>query len=190
MVGDVLRQAVAFDELRDHVIEAIRLAKVVHRHDVGVIDAGDGLGFTLEALDELGVVAQRLIEDLHRNNAIEADLPTFVDQTHAALADFLHQFVIAEHSTEVGIVCLHRFIAIRRHLGRWQIDHHRLIALSSWIGTELRLEAGRPRLAGTSVDRSFRKTGHPWKVRQARKLVIWTAIVVEHHASEVFRPRV
>ena len=79
------------------------LAKVINRHDVGVVDAGDRLGLTLKAFDEFLVLVEGLVEDLNRHYPVEADLATLINRAHAALPDALNQVIAANGFSEVGV---------------------------------------------------------------------------------------
>lgn len=72
------------------------LADLVYGHDVRVLEAGSGLGFYPESSDK--VVTGQLAEEQHfyRDEAIERDLPSPIDNPHAASGNFLEQLVIAE----------------------------------------------------------------------------------------------
>jgi len=75
-------ERVSFDVLHDHEIHAILAADVVERADVGMVQAGDGPGFTLETLLELGVVGEVRRRDLDGDRSVEAGVFGLVDLTH------------------------------------------------------------------------------------------------------------
>ena len=53
LAADVVLERLALDVLHDDVVGAVDRAPVVDVDDVGVVDAGGGLGLAAEALDEL-----------------------------------------------------------------------------------------------------------------------------------------
>jgi len=72
------------------------LADLVDLNDVGVLQAGDGLGLGAEAgqVRRAGMAARQ--DHLQRDDAIQLEVPRLVDDTHAALAE-LAQDLVAGH---------------------------------------------------------------------------------------------
>jgi hypothetical protein len=66
-----LLQVLAVDVLEDDVLPATLLAPVDHRHDVGMLELGDGSRLPLEALDEVLVLVVLLMQNLQRDVALE-----------------------------------------------------------------------------------------------------------------------
>src|SRR5437867_10170580 len=68
-------------------MRAVVRSGVEHRHDVRVVEPRDGLRFTLEPLDEPGVLRQVRLVDLDRDRPIDAHIHAAEDLGHPALAD-------------------------------------------------------------------------------------------------------
>ena len=84
--GPALVQALPFDQLHHDVGCAIYLPRVIDRHDVGVVELGDGLGLVQQALSALGpqVVGRN---DLDRDVAVEHRVMRPVHRAHPTLAE-------------------------------------------------------------------------------------------------------
>ena len=95
-LGDDLGQAAALDELHGVERHAPLAADGVDRHDVGVVQAGGGLGLELEPLQLLGVQRRGQRQDLQRHPAVERELLGLVDDAHAAPADLAEDAEIAQ----------------------------------------------------------------------------------------------
>jgi hypothetical protein len=72
----------------------------VDRRDVRVIQRREGLGFTLEAREAVGVVRERLGQNLDRDVAIQLRVAGAEDLAHAAFADRRGDLVDAESIAE------------------------------------------------------------------------------------------
>ena len=94
--GDELLQVDAVDELHHQEMDAAGLARVVGPHDVRMVQPADRLHLATEAADRLGIVQVAVGKDLEGDGLIEIDLPGLVDDAHAAVAQFLQQFVVAQ----------------------------------------------------------------------------------------------
>jgi hypothetical protein len=94
------RQALPLDELHRIEMHAAFAADVVDRDDTGVVQAGRGLGFVLETLQLPGIHRRREGQDLQGDAAAEGALLGFVDDAHAAAADFADDAEIAERLDE------------------------------------------------------------------------------------------
>ena len=78
------------------VVLTFVLADFVNRHDVGVIEIGRRLGLGAKTL-HVGSGGELAGQDhLESYDAIEADLPRFVDDAHAAAGKLLDQLVVAK----------------------------------------------------------------------------------------------
>jgi hypothetical protein len=84
---DVLRQVGPLDELHDQEVRAACLVGVVRRDDVGVMEFGRRLHFTMEALDSLGIADELRIDDLQSHQPVHDLVPRLVDRPHSALAE-------------------------------------------------------------------------------------------------------
>ena len=92
-----LGQAVAVDEFQGEVRPPFRLADVIDLDDVGMPQAGHGLGFLAKALELLRPRVRPGQDHLQGHEPIEPDLPGLVDDTHAAAAELAEDLVIGDH---------------------------------------------------------------------------------------------
>ena len=89
-------QAAAVDELQLEERQAVGLADVVDLHDVGVLQAGDGLRLGQEAGGGLGAGMGAGQDHLQGAGAVQADLPGLVDDAHAAAAQLAQDLVAGD----------------------------------------------------------------------------------------------
>ena len=68
----------------------------MERHDVGMVQGGDGPRLTLETRAALRIGGHPLGQDLQRNLATELRVLGLPDHTHPALADLLDQAVVVQ----------------------------------------------------------------------------------------------
>ena len=102
-LGDDLGEAAALDELHGVVVHAALGADGVDRDDVGVVQAGGGLGLELEPLELAGVQGRGEGQDLQGHPAAERDLLGLVDDPHAAAADLAEEAEVAEPARPDGL---------------------------------------------------------------------------------------
>ena len=77
----------ALDVLHRDPVAAVGLAAVVDADDVRVLEAGRGLRLAPEALDELGVLGEALVQELERHAAAEHRVVGEPDVGHPAAAE-------------------------------------------------------------------------------------------------------
>ena len=94
-----LRQVLALHEFHHEGVNVTRLFEPVNDRDVGMIQRGEGLGFTLEASETVGVMREFLGEDLDRHVAIQPGVARAIDLPHSAFANRRADFVNAQTST-------------------------------------------------------------------------------------------
>jgi len=85
-VGGVMDR-LARHELHDEVEHSADLAKVIHADEIGMIEAGHGLGFRLEASSEGCIRTELGRQDFNRHRAIQRPLGRAIDGPHAAGGD-------------------------------------------------------------------------------------------------------
>jgi len=84
-------------EVPHHQVGAVRLPpEVVEGDDVGVLEPGYQLGLRLEAADELRIVGESGVDDLHRHLPAHLGLERPVDRPEGSLPERLQQPVAAE----------------------------------------------------------------------------------------------
>src|SRR5271169_3198692 len=85
---------------------AVLLAKIVDGANIGVVQRGCGLRFALKAGECLLIPGNVLRQELEGDKAMEAGVLGFVDDAHAAGAEFLEDAVVrdglADHGTSGG----------------------------------------------------------------------------------------
>ena len=95
-VGQDLVQAVTGDVLHGVVADAVVLAVVEDRDDIGVVQLGRRAGFVMEPPEVVGAGAEPWVHDLERHAAAERFPHRLVDHAHAPLADAAEDTVVAQ----------------------------------------------------------------------------------------------
>jgi len=95
-VGDDFTQVLAFDVIHHQVMLVQVNADFVNGNDARVLEAAGGSRFDTKTLDRLRAGQRTEQEKLHRDDAVQADLPGSIDNAHSAATDFLHKFVVGE----------------------------------------------------------------------------------------------
>jgi hypothetical protein len=90
------RQVFSLDQLHRDEAEATGLLDRVDRHDMGVVERGDGLGFPLEARERAGVGGKTRRQHLERHAALQCQVFRQVHLAHAAGAQLLDDAVMRE----------------------------------------------------------------------------------------------
>ena len=92
----------ALHERHRDVERPVVFARVLHRDDVGVLDAGGHARFAREPRAEVRALAQLGRDDLEGGRAVERYVVGEVDDAHAAAADLRLHAVPGEHGSELG----------------------------------------------------------------------------------------
>ena len=90
------RQRASLDVFHDDEVDAVHVADVEHRADVGVAEGREGSGFPLEAAARVGIDQQLGPQRLQRYAALQSRVPGFVDLSHPAAAEQRHDFIGSE----------------------------------------------------------------------------------------------
>jgi hypothetical protein len=91
-----LRERLALDEFHDDGSYVAGFLEAVDLRDVGVIELREHLRFALEARESLGVVRERVGEDLDRDVAVELGVVGAIDLAHPAFAQQRDDLIRAE----------------------------------------------------------------------------------------------
>jgi hypothetical protein len=75
-------QRLALQVLQDEVVGAVLVSDVVEDADVGMVQRRNGLGLTLEAQAQVGVLGEMLGQHLDGHGAVEAGVPRPVHLAH------------------------------------------------------------------------------------------------------------
>ena len=86
-------QGLTFDVLHDQEVGLTCPANVVKRADVRVVQTGDGKGFALEPLAELGASGEMRRKNLDRDGAIEPRVLGLIDLAHPSRSERGHNLV-------------------------------------------------------------------------------------------------
>ncbi len=92
---DDLLQGMALEILHDDIVDAVLVPDVVDDDDIGVAQSSSGLSFSLEALDELLIVAELGWKRLDGHVTVEGWLIGAVDNGHATPPELVDDLVIA-----------------------------------------------------------------------------------------------
>ena len=87
LAGEQRAERLALNEFADNVLLAGLNANVVHGDDVGVVERGNGAGFTLKAGAQLGAGCALLAENLDGDIAVEARVAGAIHLAHAAYSE-------------------------------------------------------------------------------------------------------
>ncbi len=103
-IGDEVFEGLAVEEFHGDEGAAFVFADVVDGADVWVVQSGGGLGFALEAGEGLRVGGDIFGEEFEGDETAEAGVFGFVDDAHAAAADFFGDGVVGEVLADQGWV--------------------------------------------------------------------------------------
>ncbi len=95
------------DTMQSHTVEkfhrdeglAVLIANVVDGADVGMVQGGRSLGFALKSGQDLGIAGDIFGEKFQGNEAMEARVLSFVNDSHAATAELFGDPVVRDGLT-------------------------------------------------------------------------------------------
>ncbi len=102
-----LTESLALKKFHDEEVLALVLLDGVDGADVGVIEGGGGAGFALEAFDKLRILGHFGGKKFYSDATAEAGVFGFVDDTHAAAAEFAGNFVVGKDLTNERAIIQH-----------------------------------------------------------------------------------
>ena len=82
--------------LHQQVVKPVRLAEIMHGHDVRVVQPRQRLGLAREPLGELRVRSLLRREDLQRHQPVQLRLARLIDHPHPAAAEAFEDFQLRE----------------------------------------------------------------------------------------------
>ena len=94
--GDAMLQGRTIEELHDDEGVPLVSADFVDGADVGMVQGGSGAGFAAEALQSLRVLGDVVGKEFQSNEPAEVGVFGFVDDAHAAAAEFLNDAVMGD----------------------------------------------------------------------------------------------
>ena len=89
-------ERLALHELQRQEVHALRLFDGIERHDVHVVEGGDGARLALKADEPIGIASQLRGQDLERDLAPQLRIGRAIDLPHAAGAKRSADDVVAE----------------------------------------------------------------------------------------------
>jgi hypothetical protein len=95
-----MRVGLPFQVLHNKEVDAVLLADVMERADVGMIQRGDGAGFAFKAFASLWVGSHVSGQDFDRHCAIQPRVARPIDFAHAARSDRSNYLVRSEPSSD------------------------------------------------------------------------------------------
>ncbi len=111
----------AFDQLHAEIVVAFVLTHLIDRDDMGMIEVRGGLGLEPEPHQVIGGGEPPGPNHFERQHAIQADLASTVDNSHAPLRNHALQFVVAK-ILDVARAWLGRQ-TFTRQISRFEIGH-------------------------------------------------------------------
>ena len=99
LIPDELRKRAPLDKVHREKRLAFMLADIVNGDKVRVLQAGCGCRFGPKPLHQIVAAELAEREQFECDNAVQIELPRFVNGAHAALGDLLQHFVIAKPPT-------------------------------------------------------------------------------------------
>ena len=151
-----LAQVHAVHEFHQQVIEPVRLAEVVDRDDVRVVQPGQRLGLARNRSANFGSASCLRRQDLQRHQPVQLGLAGLVNHAHAAAAEAFEDFELRE--------VLWRFPQTR---GQWPVDLRA-------VRTQLRPESPsgqQVQLHEAPRAEPFERVGGQWRAATGASLV-------------------
>ncbi len=80
-------EGLTLDQLHDDIEHSVSVTKIIHCNEVGMVEAGHGLGLGFKARPELWIRSKLTRKDFDCDRTVEGNLPGGVDRTHPSLRD-------------------------------------------------------------------------------------------------------
>ena len=96
LAADEMLERLAIEKFHGDKGFAVLLADVVNGADVGMIKGGGGLGFALETCEGLRVFGDIVGKKFERDETVQANVFGFVNDAHAAAAEFFGDAVVGD----------------------------------------------------------------------------------------------
>jgi hypothetical protein len=113
-------EGLAFEQLHDEEGPALVLADVIYGADVGMIESGSSAGFALEAFDGQAIGGHVFWKKLESDEAVEARVLGFVDDAHAAPAEFFYDAIMRNGAAKERVCSGHG--AAMLNAGMWGVN--------------------------------------------------------------------
>ena len=99
---DAMLEGLALEQLHGDEGATVVLVNIVNGADVRVIQSRGGAGFALKTLERLSVGSESVGEEFERDAAAEAGVLGFVDDAHAATAEFAEDAIVRDGLADHG----------------------------------------------------------------------------------------
>ena len=94
--GDAVVERLTLDVLHDQEVRAVLVADIVQGADVGMVETGNGVGFTTEARQPLRITGEVFRKDLDGDGPSETGVGSLVDFAHPARTDLADDLIWAQ----------------------------------------------------------------------------------------------
>src|SRR5713101_2520547 len=101
-LGDAVLQRRAFQKLHGDEGFPTLLTDVMDRADVGMIQCGRGLRFSLESGESMRIPGYIFRQELERHETVETSIFSFVDDSHPAATELFDDAVMRDGQTDHG----------------------------------------------------------------------------------------
>jgi hypothetical protein len=91
---DQVSQGLTIEELHRNKRLIVVLADLIDGTDIGVVQGGRGLGFTLEPVQCLAIAGKFFWQELQRDKAMQSCVFGLIDHAHPATAEFFEDAVV------------------------------------------------------------------------------------------------
>ena len=107
VAGDAMLERVPFQKLHGDEVAFGIAADFVNSADIGVVQGGGGASFAAEAFKRVGVTHEIVGKKFEGDEAAEIEILGFVDDAHAAAADFFQDAIVRDSLADQGRITLH-----------------------------------------------------------------------------------
>jgi hypothetical protein len=160
LVANGVLESMAFEAFHDDERMSIRLADFMNGADIGMIQRGSGLGFTLETLKRLLIPYDVVRKEFQGNETVQLGVFGFVDDAHASAAEFFDDMKMCNGAADerrgirhVSPILESRYVSSQRIRAR--MDPERILedVVAAESGNEIYLaeQTGRWALSTTAV---------------------------------------
>ena len=95
-LSDQMSEVGAFNEFGDEILQCTGRSRIHSAHDVGMTKLSETRDFLLKSLSAFGAVANFIRHELDGKGFAQRRMPSEKHLSHAAAADALAEFVVAE----------------------------------------------------------------------------------------------
>src|SRR5579859_3202202 len=133
--GDEVLQGDAVEELHGDERTAVFFTNVIDRANVGMIERGSRLCLALESRERLRVTSHIVRQEFQGNKSLQASVFGFVNNSHAAAAEFFEDAVMRDSLAKHRETMLRGQNKASQRAGSWDAD---------WVENDDSSEEGEP----------------------------------------------